>query len=89
LGLATILISVGNIIAHTVLFNVKGKTIYNAGMATSWFFFAPCAYFFFSIICTGHLVTTADYLIGIPLGIILNVVGVLKLIDWLADKNTR
>jgi len=49
LGLATILISVGNIIAHTVLFNVKGKTIYNAGMATSWFFFCTlCLFFLFN-----------------------------------------
>jgi hypothetical protein len=30
-----------------------------------------------------------DYLIGIPLGILLNIVGVFKLISWLADKNTH
>ena len=29
-----------------------------------------------------------DYLIGIPLGLILNVIGIIKLIDWMADKNT-
>ncbi|MEO8759287.1 MAG: HXXEE domain-containing protein [Bacteroidia bacterium] len=88
LGIATILISAGNIIAHTFLFNIKGKTFYNAGLATCWLFFAPCVYFFFSIGCNEHLITKTDYLIGIPLGIILNVVGVLKLIDWLADKNS-
>lgn len=88
LGLATILISLGNIIAHTFLFNIKGKTIYNAGMVTSWIFFAPCIYFFFSIVHHENLITTNDYLIGIPLGIALNVIGVLKMIDWMADKNT-
>ena len=88
LGIATIIVSIGNIVAHTTLFNIKGKTIYNAGMATSWLLFVPCAYFFFSIIHTNHLATTTDYFIGIALGIILNVVGVLKLIDWLADENT-
>ncbi len=88
LGLATILISIGNIIGHTTLFNIKGKTIYNAGLATSWLFFAPCAYFFFPIVYNEHLITTTDYLIGIPLGIILNVVGIVKLIDWMANKNT-
>ncbi|MEO5942435.1 MAG: HXXEE domain-containing protein [Ferruginibacter sp.] len=88
LGLAVILISLGNIIAHTFLFNIKGKTIYNAGMATSWLFFTPCVYFFFSIVHNDHLITTTDYLIGIPLGIILNVIGVLKIIDWMADRNT-
>lgn len=88
LGMATILISAGNIIAHSLLFNIKGKTIYNAGLATSWLCFVPCVYFFFHIVYAGHLIKTADYLIGIPLGILLNVVGILKMIDWMADKNT-
>lgn len=88
LGIATILVSVGNTIAHTIVFNFKGKTIYNAGLATCWLVFMPCAYFFVSTINTHHLATIIDYCIGIPLGIILNVVGILKLIDWLADKNT-
>lgn len=88
LGIATMLISFGNIIAHTFLFNIKGKTLYNAGQATSWLFFAPCVYFFIKIINADNLVTNKDYLIGILLGIILNIIGVLKLIDWLADKKT-
>lgn len=88
LGIATILVSIGNIIAHTILFNIKGKTLYNAGMATSLLLFVPCVYFFFSIIHTNYLATTTDYFIGIVLGILLNVVGVLKLIDWMADENT-
>ncbi|MEP6465841.1 MAG: HXXEE domain-containing protein [Parafilimonas sp.] len=88
LGLAVILVSSGNFIAHTFLFNIKGKTFYNAGMITSWIFFAPCVYCFFHIIYANNLITTADYLVGVPLGIALNVIGVLKLIDWLKDKNT-
>lgn len=88
LGIAAILVSFGNTIAHTLIFNIKGKTFYNAGLATCWLFFVPCIYFFFLTIHRDHLVTTADYLIGIPLGIIINVAGILKLVQWLADKNT-
>ncbi len=88
LGMATILVSLSNTVAHTTVFNLKGRTIYNAGLATSWLFFAPCIYFFFKIIHSENLVSTTDYLIGIPLGFVLNVVGILKLIDWMADKNT-
>jgi hypothetical protein len=88
LGMATILVSLGNIIAHTFVFNIKGRTLYNAGMATSWLFFTPCVYFFFKIIHQEHLVTTTDYIIGIPLGIIINVVGVFKTIQWMANKET-
>lgn len=88
LGIATIMVSLGNTIAHTLVFNIKGKTLYNAGLATSWLLFMPCAYFFNSIIHTNYLATKTDYLIGILLGFVLNVVGILKLIDWMADENT-
>jgi len=89
LGIATILISVGNTIAHSIMFNIKGKTYYNAGMITSILFFAPISYYFFKTIHTENLVTGLDYIIGIPIGIALNVIGILKLIDWLKDKNTK
>lgn len=88
LGMTAILVSLGNFVAHTFIFNIKGKTIYNAGMATSWLFFAPCVYFFFKIINEEQLASTTDYLIGIPFGIIINIFGVFKPISWLADKNT-
>lgn len=88
-GIATILVSLGNTVGHTTIFNIKGKTIYNAGLATCWLFFAPIVYFFFFTIYTENLATVTDYLIGVPLGIVLNVVGIVKLIDWMADKNTK
>ena len=88
LGMASILVSLGNIIAHTFIFNIKGKTFFNAGMATSLAFFAPISFFFFKIIYSENLVTTTDYLIGIPLGILLSYVCILKFIDWMSYKNT-
>ena len=88
LGIATIIVSIGNTIVHTTVFNIKGKTLYNAGLATCWLLFVPCSYFFFFTIHTNHLATIADYCIGIALGILLNVVGILKVIDWMADINT-
>lgn len=88
LGIATIMVSIGNTIAHTTIFNIKAKTWYNAGLATSWLLFVPCTCFFISIVYSNHLASTADYIIGIALGITLNVVGILKLIDWMADENT-
>lgn len=88
LGIATMLVSLGNIIAHTTVFNIKGKTFYNAGLATSWLFFVPCIYFFITTIYKEDLVSNMDYIIGIPVGIALNIIGILKLIDWFADRNT-
>lgn len=89
LGIATIIVSLGNILAHTFVFNVKGRTFYNAGMATSWLLFGPISYYFFILINQHHLATRTDYLIGIPVGILLNVVGIVKLINWLKDPDTR
>ncbi|HTM66285.1 MAG TPA: HXXEE domain-containing protein [Flavipsychrobacter sp.] len=89
LGIAVILVSLGNFIAHTFLFNIKGKTFYNAGMLTSWVFFAPLVCLFFYHLYANHLASSADYVVGILLGIALNVFGVLKPITWLADRNTK
>lgn len=89
LGLATIIVSVGNIVGHTFLFNIKGKTFYNAGLVTSWLCFVPCSYFFFKIVHSENLITSFDYLIGIPLGIAFTIFGILKPMTWFADKNTN
>jgi hypothetical protein len=89
LGIATIMVSIGNTIAHTFVFNIKGKTVFNAGMVTSLILFAPITFFFFKIITVEGLATITDYVVGILLGIVFNVVGVLKLIDWLKNYNTK
>ena len=89
LGIATILVSVGNFIAHTSLFNIKGKTIYNPGMFTAIIIFLPIAAYFGYLVIQGNLATPVDWIVGILLGIVLNVIGILKLIDWLKDENTK
>ncbi|HEX5414128.1 MAG TPA: HXXEE domain-containing protein [Chloroflexota bacterium] len=88
LGIATILVSVGNVIAHTVLFNLRGKTFYNPGMATALVLFLPLAVTFFAVVVQSHAASTADWLIGVVLGLMLNYVGIMKLIDWLKDEHT-
>ncbi len=88
LGIAAILISLGNTIAHTFVFNIKANTFYNAGMASSILLFLPISIIFFYMIITQSIAQPIDYIIGIPLGIVLNVVGVLQLIIWLKDKKT-
>ena len=88
LGIATILVSVGNIVAHTFLFNLKGKTFYNPGMITAVILFLPIALYFFFLIAQESSATSLDWILGIGLGIALNYVGILKLIDWLKDEQT-
>jgi Protein of unknown function with HXXEE motif len=89
LGIATILVSVGNFIAHTFLFNIKGKTFYNPGMLTAIVLFLPIAAYFGYLLIQGNLATPIDWIVGVVLGILLNFIGILKLIDWLKDENTE
>ena len=88
LAFASIMVSIGNIVAHTLIFNIKGKNFYNPGLITSWLFFAPITYFFFQIVISEDLATPLDWVIGIGLGVLLNYFCVYKMILWLANRNT-
>jgi hypothetical protein len=88
LGIATILVSAGNFIAHTLLFNIKGRTFYNPGMFSAIFLFAPISLLFLRMLIQGKLATPFDWILGVVLGVALNYIGILKLIDWLKDENS-
>lgn len=88
LGMATVLVSAGNFIAHTFLFNIKGKSRYNPGMLTADILFLPIAVYFFILVFRMNLATTVDWILGFGLGIALNYFGILKLIDLLKNKST-
>ena len=74
--------------AHTVLFNVRGKTFYNPGMATAIVLFLPLILWFFVMVNQGVMASPIDWVLGLVLGAVLNYVGILKLIDWLKDEQT-
>lgn len=88
LGIAAILVSVGNFVAHTFLFNLRGKTIYNAGMLTSIVLFLPISGYFFYFVASHRMATPADWVVGLLLGAALNYFGILKMIDLLKDRHT-
>lgn len=87
LGMVAIFVSAGNVMAHTFLFNIKAKTLYNAGLVTSWLLFVPAICFFFILVSRYHLATLIDYLIAIPLRIVVNM-SIIKLINLLSEKNS-
>ena len=88
LAIATILVSAGNFVAHAFIFNIRGKTGYNPGMATAILLFGPIVVVFFSMVIRGNLATPVAWVFGILLGIALNYAGVLKLIDLLKDEES-
>jgi hypothetical protein len=88
LAIATVVVSVGNVVAHTIIFNIKGKTLYNPGLLTSWLCFVPITYFFCQMVISQQLATSLDWLMGVTLGILFCYFGIYKLIIWLADRST-
>jgi hypothetical protein len=89
LAMGVTLISAGNFFAHTILFNIKAKRIYNPGMATSVLLFFPGVFFLFYYIAKYNLASTNDYIIGGILGMIFNYFGIIKVIEWMKDENTK
>ena len=88
LGITAMTVSVGNIIAHTILFPVKGRMLYNAGLATCWLCFVPCVFLLVDGMNRDYVTTLTDVIIGVVVGTVVNVVGVVKPITWLASTDT-
>jgi hypothetical protein len=40
------------------------------------------------LLVTQQVATSHDWVVGVPVGIALNYVGILKPIDWLAERNS-
>ena len=85
LGIAAFSVSVGNVLVHAFLFNIRGRTFYNPGLFTSVVLFLPLAVFFFYSLVKSGIAEPADWAAGIVLGAILNYVGIFKTIEWMKD----
>lgn len=88
IGIAAVLVSVGNVIAHAFLFNFRGSTLYNPGMATAVLLFLPISVAFLLVVISGGLASPLEWVLGAGLGVALNFVGILKAIDWMKDPAT-
>lgn len=88
LAIATLTVSAGNVAAHTLLFNIRGRTVYNPGLATCWLLFVPVIVWFAVAASREDWVSTSDVVIGIAVGLVLNYVGVIRMITLLGDRET-
>ncbi len=89
LGVATLTMSIGNCVFHLVFMPLRLRIPYNPGMATSLFLFLPTVIWFFVEASSQGLMTVGDLLIGIPLGMVLNVVGIIGVIELLKRLDTE
>ena len=85
----SIMVSVGNIIIHVFVFNIKGKTLYNPGMATSLLLFLPISLYFFLSIYIYNLTSVRELLVWVPLGFVIAVALTLGTVQVMKNKHTR
>ena len=74
LGIASMIISLGNFFAHLLIFNIKGRTLYNPGAATAILLFLPLALWFGNVVIAHKLASPSEWIGGITLGIALNLI---------------
>lgn len=85
LGIATIMVSIGNCVLHLIVIPIRGRMPYNPGMATSLVLFVPITVWFF--VTAAPQLSASDLIVGIVLGIVLDVAGVIGLIRVMADHS--
>lgn len=89
LAIATLIVSAGNIVAHTFIFNFKGKTLYNPGLITSWLCFFPIICEFFILTNSKNLISIGDWVLGLTAGALLNYFGVYHMVEVMANRHTE
>ncbi len=85
LAMATILVSLGNCVLHLIVIPIRGRIPYNPGMATSLVLFLPVSVWFF--VTAWSSMSVGDVVVGLLLGIVLNVGGVIGVIRALEDRD--
>jgi len=89
IGIAAMFIHAANAAAHLIVFNIRGRMLYNPGAATSLLLLVPLVVFFVLVVTRDNLATTTDWIVGILLGAALSYLGLIKTLFWLADYTTQ
>ena len=86
LGIAALTVSLGNFLVHTFVFNIRGNTRYNPGMASAILLFLPLVWIFVDI--TRGVTAWSVYGRGIALGVVVSIL-IPVTIRLLSDEKSR
>ncbi|HVU54765.1 MAG TPA: HXXEE domain-containing protein [Puia sp.] len=89
LGVAVMVFCFGSFVKHVFYYNIKARTWYNPGVATSIVCMLPVSAFFFIEIIRGQKTEITDYLLGFPLGIFFTLVTSVEVINWIKSRHFR
>lgn len=87
LGLAAITVSLGNVVAHGFVFNIKGNTLYNPGMLSFILLLLPVSFSFIYIAVRDNAASPSDWAAGAAIGISLSA-GLFRFIKLMKDEET-
>lgn len=88
LGLGTILFSLFQLLGHGFQMNIKLKTWYNPGLATTIFLFVPLGIYFINYATSHHLLNGMDWFLGIMVLILCIGLSIVAPVQLLKNKNT-
>lgn len=88
LGIATMLFNLIQLLEHGIVINLKLKTWYTPGQATSVFLLAPISVYYFYFICSTSRVSASDWLYGMLMLIFMVICTVILPVQTLKKKDS-
>lgn len=88
LGIATMLFNLFQLLGHAFEMNIKLKTWYNPGLATSLFLFTPISICYFRFITANGLASGRDWLYGVGMLLLILVATVILPVQGLKKKDS-
>lgn len=89
LGIATMLFNLFQVLGHGIQMNIKLKTWYNPGLATSLFLFLPISIYYFYYILNHCSVSGKDWLYGVLVMVLILIATVITPVQSLKNKESK
>ncbi|MGN0162508.1 MAG: HXXEE domain-containing protein, partial [Candidatus Ornithomonoglobus sp.] len=88
LGIATMLFNLFQVLGHVFEMNIKLKTWYNPGLATTLFLFLPISVYYIYYISSAGISSGADWFFGVLMLAAILALTVILPVQCLKDKNS-
>lgn len=88
LGIATMLFNLFQVLGHGFQMNIKMKSWYNPGLATTLFLFLPISIYYIYFISSTGMASGTDWLFGVLMMIAILILTVILPVQCLKDRNS-
>jgi hypothetical protein len=89
LGIAVMLFGMLQLVVHGIIINLRLKSLYNPGLATTVLLFWPIGIYYIWFVVTNNLASAGDFVIGGVGAVVAAAVTIQLPIKLLADKQSR